>query len=257
MELVKSYFIDTNVSSQNMGNVIPAWLGNYDRDKWFYNPNDGIYYFYSQNADAMFIQYGYDNRDYASARFFGETVQIISQTENSDKSITATVKVTPDFFSSRKTQYATRGFAVNYKVSINGVIIYQYSGTTTDEFTNGTGQTQTFSVVVKPSETVSTTAFQIELNYPNGEAPNSTTVVGVGLYNPNPPSYKPMAYYNNGWKELNNPNGYIGTFVNGVWKDISDESINTIGEVNKGTNQIYTNRGWVQQPPMKGGNVDG
>lgn len=253
MKLERVFYLSSNLPTINMGVTIPPWKDNYNRSNWWKSNLDENYYFYSMNGNDTYIQYGYDNPDWAAARFFGESVEIISETQETDGSITAKVKVTPNFFTGRKTQYAsTVGFSVNYTVKINNSTVYTFTGQSIDEFTYGVSSNQTFDINVKPNQTESRTALEITINYPNGEVPNSTTVSGIGLFNPNPPTYIPMGIVKGGvLKSLNKENGFIKVVKGGVLKDYSKENISTLLQENKGHNRIVKNGKSVQQPPIK------
>lgn len=253
MKLERVFYLSSNLATIDKGVQIPPWNGNYNRENWWGSPLDEQYYFYSMSGNETYIQYGYNNPDWAAARFFGESVEIISETQQDDGSITAKVKVTPNFFTGRKSQYASPvGFRVNYTIKINNVVVYTFSGQSIDIFTYGVSTSQTFDINVKPNQTESRTALEIAINYPNGEVPNSTTVTGVGLFNPNPPTYIPMAIRTGGtWTSLNKNKGYINKRKGGVWTDCGKENTSTQLQANKGQNQIRQDGTWKQLPLMK------
>lgn len=241
MTLQKRFYVSSNVVAINKGNVVPAWNGNYNKANWWYDGSENTSYFYSSYGDSTYIQYGQNlgTVPWASARFFGETVAITNEVENDDGSITATVSVTPNFFAGRNTDYsAPTGFAVQYRIRINNQLVYSFDGSTIDEITQGAVAPVTFNVRVEPEKESTASAMSIGITYPNGEYPNSNTTVGVALFNPTPPTYKPNGVNIGGsFKKINQTNGFNSVRVNNVTTDISNESIATIGQ-DAGSNRV-------------------
>lgn len=244
MALQKRFYVSSNVSNVNKGNVVPPWKGNYNKSNWWYDGSDSTNYFYSSSSDSTYIQYGQNlgSVPWASARFFGETVTIINETQKDDGSITASVSVRPDFFAIRKTDFAApTGLAIKYRIKINNVLVYSYDGSTIDEVTKGAVSPVVFNVRVEPQKESTASAMSVSIEYPNGEYPNSTTTVGVALYNPTPPTYKPNGVKLSGtFKKINQTNGFNQVKIGGVTEDISTESIATIGQ-NNGRNRVRVN----------------
>ncbi|WP_086350260.1 hypothetical protein [Candidatus Enterococcus clewellii] len=251
MALEKQFYLSSNVSSKSMGNAVAPWYLNYSKSNWWYDGLDSSNYFYSINSDNVYIQYGQNlgTVPWASARFFGQEVVVNNETENTDGSITANVTVTPLCFSGRRSDYAAPvGFRVIYDIRINGVRVYSFNGSTIDEFTNGAGAPQTFVVTIPPESRATQTALEVNITYPDGEYPNSTTVTGFVLYNPNPPAFRPMAIRKSGkWKSLNNPGGYWMIRKGGIWQEIPLMNYSQAGKDNVGTSRIRKSGRWKGQ----------
>lgn len=244
MALQKRFYVSSNVVAINKGNVVPPWNGNYNKSNWWYDGLDTTSYFYSISGDSAYIQYGQNlgTVPWASARFFGETVSITSETPNDDGSITATVSVRPDFFAIRNTDFAApTGFNIVYTISVNGTNVFNYTGSTIDEISQGSQGAVVFPVRVEPEKETAASAMKVSIVYPNGEYPNSETTVGLSLYNPTPPTYKPNGVNLSGtFKKINQTNGFNQVRIGGVTEDISNESIATIGQ-NAGSNRVRVN----------------
>lgn len=248
----KVFHVSTSMSGIiNKGSEVPKWKDNFNVSNWWYNGNQNTNYFYSTNGDSTFIQYGQNLSNYfwASSRFFGQTVTILNEEEQTDGSISGTVRVTPDFFSGRRTEYARpTGYAVEYSIKIHNEVIYTFKGQTIDEFTNGKGKSVEFDFNVKPEETYTDTCLEINIRYPNGEYENSRTRVGIALKNPNKPSYRPMAIRKSGvMVSLNSKSGFLKIRKSGAFKDIPLQNIADSGKENKGTSRARKSGKWLQQ----------
>lgn len=255
MVLQKRFFLDTDNPARNEGTNTPPWNGNYSISDW-YNDDSSYYYYNIVGNDEIYIQYGANRSGWASARFLKETVTILNENENTDGSITATVRVQANFFVGKRNDLASGGYVVDYRVRINKKVQYEFTNNAYDNFDYGSRPTIEFTVTVDPKKESSSTAMEVRFNYPNGEEPTSTFTVGFSLYNPNDPTYTPMAIRkNNAWRDLNSNNGKIQRRINGEWIDKSKENGATSRQVNKGKNRIRINNDWRQLPKMNGGNV--
>lgn len=257
MPLQVQFSVSTNIRADDQGAVVPPWLNNWDdKSSWWSIPGNGGYYFYSIVRSAPtytgYIQYGYNNVDWASTRFYGESVTINSETENADGSITANVSAHPLFIQSRRTDYAIAGYSVQYRITLNGNVIFTHNGNTLDIFNETNFETYTYNVTVQPQEKNEQTSLRIQITYPNGEVQNSDTYIGLVLVNPNLPQYKPMATRkSNVWQSLNNnTNGKIGIRKSGTWVDKSYENNATSMQQNQGHNRIRRSGQWLQLPRM-------
>lgn len=253
MALQKRFFFDGNKPAINKGSNVPPWNGNYNVENWYLDDTNYVFYNIVGN-DEIFIQYGKNRTGWASARFLKETVTILNETENTDGSITASVRVQANFFVGRRNELASAGFEADYRVRINNQTQYEFSANTYDNFTYGSKPAIEFTVTVEPKQESSSSAMEVRFFYPNGEAPTSTFTVGFSLYNPNDPTYVPMTIRKNGsWKDLNSNNGKIKRRINNAWVDKSEENGATSRQINKGKNRIRINNEWRQLPKMNGG----
>lgn len=268
MPLIKQFYISSNAIVEDRGGVFPPWSSG---DRWdnkanWYMGNYDTDYFYNLTGDnvdnsSFFLQYGQNTSVWASAKFLSYSVFIGSQyTDPALRTITIWGGINPAYFVSRATDFSTgSGVSVIWSIRINGAEVWNYTGNTTDEFTNLGGNSVTFDAVIQPLETYTQTAFEIFVTYPNGEYPNNHTIVGVAFTNTNEPppqTYKPWAIRTTGgaWQDLNTaPNGAIYRRVGTVWQDFSEESRATIRDVGTGHNRFRSGNQWRQSPPMIGG----
>lgn len=263
MAIEKRFIVSSNEESRNMGNNIPEWYGKASQtDLWHFVPDVPYTYNIVNNKD-IYIQYGRLEQGWASAKFLGQSLDIISETELPDKSIDVEVEVKANFMHSRKTGFSQSGYRVEHKIYLNDKLQYSYIGNTLDNFDKGQKQSLTFTVNVKPKENNPLASFLWTTVYPDGQFNNNEIRIGFGLYNPNnepppePVTYIPMAIRkSNQWKDLDSNNGFIEKRSNATWKDFSEEEVETSKQVNKGKNRGRENGQWKQLPKMKGGNVD-
>ena len=261
MKLQKKVVVSSDLANRvmSMGNKIPPWYPDYKISDWYWTTDDvtpSMHFYYNIVGDDTYIQYGKDGHGWASARFFGQSLEVVKEVEHEDGSITATVSIMSNFFIGRKNSVVNVGYPVNYKLKINNKVIHQWSGQTDESFTFGKSEKITFDVTVKPQETINDTAMVVEIVYPTGQYQDRDLIVGVGLFNPNPLTYIPMAIRKSGnWKDLNSNKGKILRRVNGVWVDKSQENVNTSKQENKGKNRIRKNGKWYQLPKMNNGNT--
>lgn len=259
MKVQKKYVVNSDMQDRVLfkGNNIPTWYENYDDISSWYNSSTAppdYAFFYNTVDDDVFIQYGKDASGWASGRFFGQTVKILDEEEHANGDLSVTVEVTANFFVGRQNSIVQTGHPVIYNVKVNNKIQYNRTGNTVDNFTLGKREKQTFSVRIKPQETSTLTALLFEIKYPTGIFDDREIIIGIGLYNPNPPTYIPMATRKNGkWKDLNTNKGKILIRKGSNWIDKSEENVNTSKEENKGKNRIRKNGKWLQLPPMKNG----
>nr|WP_216682552.1 hypothetical protein [Enterococcus innesii] len=250
------FFSSTSQNNRNMGTVVPAWAGNYNRGNWWSDSSNISFFHSATNAGETYIQYGQNTNVWATAKFFGKRIEILSETRNSDNSLSVRVRVTPTFFSSRQTAFAAGGVAVRWTLRINNVTVYTFNGTTTTEFTNGAGSAQTIDVRIPPQQESTVSVFDISIVYPNGEFPNANMRVGFALRNPLPNTYVPMAIRKSDtWRDLNTNNGKIfRRGASGNLIDVSQEDATTSREPNVGRNRIRKSGVNRQLPPMDGRN---
>lgn len=255
--LVKTFYVEGTRPYRNMGTSVPPWNKNYkDISSWYNDANNNFYYNIVNNED-IYIQYGKNATGWAAARFLSQSLEIIEEKENSDGSITATIKVQAHFFRGRGNEVAQDGFFTRYDIRINNQVMYQFTGNSIDNFEHGQRPAITFEVNVNPQQTNTQSAFRLSFTYPNNpELDDNIFTVGFGLFNPNQQTYVPMAIRKSGsWKDLETNNGKIKKRVGSSWQDYSNEDTTTSKEINKGKNRIRRSGNWRQLPKMKGGTV--
>lgn len=191
MVVQKIFDVSATLTLVNKGTGTPAWYpsGWEDRTNWWYDGTFETDYFYQINSDQdeCYIQYGQNTDQWASARFFGERVQIINEIQNSDRSLTVTADVTPLLFCGQTTEFAgSLDIPVTYSVKINGDEVYSFSGATIDSIENGQGSTVTVTKTLAPQEQWFGTSMTIDVHYPDGTYPDSSVDIGFSLFNPNP-----------------------------------------------------------------------
>lgn len=267
-QLQPKFYVSSSFPVTNKGTAIPPWIHDYGTpdygfsgpSSWYKTPGneDMSYYYNLVNNDKMFLQYGQNAQMWASARFFIEQVKIKNEVNESNGDISADVEILPQVFAGRKSEYAASvGYNVNYSVVMAGQEVYTFTGKTIDEFTQGQKPMISQHIRVKPQDTYTGAAFHVTIKYPNHEFEDNTTVVGFGIYNPTPPTYRPFAIRKSGnWKDLNNNNGFIRIRKTNNWTDKSQENSNTIRNANTGHNRVRKNGKWLQAPPMKGANAN-
>lgn len=239
----------------NKGTSVPPWFPNLEISSWYSDSSTSFFYNVVSEKD-VYVQYGKNVTGWASARFFGQTVEVLNEVENDDGSITATVKVQANFFRGRKNELSSGGYRVNYKITINGQTMYDFSGSTTSNFDQNSRTPIEFSVTLQPEELNESTTFKVDVEYPDGQFTRGSITIGLALYNPNPPTYVPMSIRKgNNWRDLDTNNGKIRIRKGSSWVDKSEENNNTSKQVNQGKNRIRKNSQWRQLPKMNGGNV--
>lgn len=87
-------------------------------------------------------------------------------------------------------------------------------------------------------------------HYPTGVYPDSSIKLGLTVYNPLPPSYKPMSIRKGAWKSLDANDGFIRIRHAGDWQDKSEENATTSMHDNTGHNRIRRDGVWKQLPKM-------
>lgn len=191
MVVQKIFDVSASLTLVNKGTGSPAWYpdGWEDRSNWWYDGTFETDYFYQINSDndECYIQYGQNQSQWASARFFGERVQVINEVQNSDRSLTVTADVTPLLFCGQTTEFAASvNIPVTYSVKINGDEVYSFSGNTIDTIENDEGTTITVTKTLAPQQQWFGTSMTIDVHYPDGTYPDSTVDIGFSLFNPNP-----------------------------------------------------------------------
>lgn len=247
--LERRILVQGDFSNRDMGNTVPSWYPDFNISDWHYDENTS--YYYNTPSDDIYLQYGKNQQGWASARFWGQSVELLNEELLPNGTVRANVRVRANFFNGRRNDFAVAGFRVNYTVRVNGVIQYTFSGNTIDFFTNGAKAWETFTVDIPPETLSNRTALQINVSYPNGEYEDNEFYLGIGFYNPTKPSYKPMSIRKgNTWRTLNTSSGFIRIRKNGSWVNKSQENSGTINNINTGSNRIRKSGNWRQLPPM-------
>ncbi|AYG01717.1 hypothetical protein [Lactococcus allomyrinae] len=245
--------------TNNFGNKIAPWAGNYSRAKTWKLPSDtatgwgGSLYQIALNKWTIYAQYGSNNPDgyWASIRMYDIDYTISNEVQNADGSISATLTMNGGVTHSVRTDYFVAGLQVQYTFYINGNQVASWSGGTGDNL-NVNLSPHSETVTLAPSTSSEIMELHIHIHYPNGEAADSDLYVGGKITNPNPPTYIPMSIRKTAaWKSLNLNNGFIHIRHSGVWIDKSKENSSTIMNTNAGHNRIRKNGNWQQLPPMK------
>lgn len=249
MIIEKQIYVSTTEPINNYGDSVPNWLNNFNKSNWW-SGNDNLSFFSSKNGDCAYTQYGQNLSMWASARFYGEEVRIIEETVGDNNIINVKVGVRALFFNVLKTDYAKSiGYNVVYNVLINNTTVYNYAGSTIDEFSNSHSQEIIYNITVPPQETSTDSCLKITINYPNGEFTNQEIKLGFSLYNPLPKTYIPLkTFVNNQWRNVNDyaKNYY---YINNVWSVIPDENVSTQNQENKGNIQYSSNgKNFFQNP---------
>lgn len=246
------------------GNSVPPWLiGNGtaqwkigETNTWYKTAgNENMsYYINVVDNETAFIQYGQNVPYWASARFWSEAVTLSNEQPQPDGSIKVHVSVKPRFFAGRQNDFSSAGFPVEYTIKVHGQTVYTFNGNTIDSFTQGSKDPVDFDITVKPQETYKGSAFEINVHYPGGQFKDNQTIVGITIYNPTPPTYRPFAIRKSGaFKDLNSNSGFIKIRKSGTYQDKSQENASTIRAVDTGHNRIRSGGKWKQAPPMNGG----
>lgn len=245
--------------SKNKGDNVPPWNNNHnDRGSWY---AEGSYsYFYNMienDPNRIYIQYGQNNENWASGRFFVQELNILEQNINSDNSITVKARSRMKSFAQRKRDGLEEvGFHVIYNFKVFGNTVFDYEGNAGDTITESSSPWYEQTFTIQPEETEERTGIEWSITYPEGQVSDSNLFIGFGLYNPNPKSYVPMTTRKNGtWKDLNSNNGKIKIRKNNSWIDKSEENASTSKQENKGKNRIRKNGKWYQLPEMEGANI--
>lgn len=263
MEEIQLKFINSdNDSAKNEGSKVPKWYGNEsDRSTWYKGANLFDYLFWynmvSGSTNSMYIQYGEDRQGWGSGRFFLQELQIVDQEITANRSLKVTVRSRLRRFRQRKTSHVQAGFNIEYTLKVLGNTVFTYKGNAMDTINESSSEWYTKTFTVPPQETEQGTGVSFTVHYPNGEHSTNTIILGYGLYNPNPPTYIPMAIRKGGsWKDLNTNKGKILIRKSNKWEDKSEENVTTMRDINKGHNRIRRSGNWRQLPSMTGGKAD-
>ena len=249
MPIQIKFTASTDAKIKKQADGIPSWYPNHvgDKNYWWGDGTTTTDYFYSINGNDMFIQYGQNTSIWAGCRHMVQSVRITKQKENDDGSVYVEGEVVPILYSNHRTDYAMGGVRVITNIYVQEKIIWTKEGNTTDEFQKDSNIVIPFSTTVAPSKYYTGTALKIVTKYPNHEFSDSTIITGLSLYNPAPPTYKPMAIRkSNVFKTLNRASGFIRIRKSNNWKDISEETLPE-GEPNKGKNRIRKSGAWRKQ----------
>lgn len=236
----------------NKGGTVPPWYNNENTySTWYSSPQ--VSFFHNQKfgtPNVMYIQYGRNSQGWGSGRFFVQELEVVSEVENTNGSITVKVRSRLRRFRQRKTSTTSQGFDVVYTIKILGNTVYTYRGTASDTVNEGASAWYTQNFTIDPQDTVQESGIYFGVHYPNGEANDRNIMLGFGLKNTNPISYKPMAVRKSNWLSLDKNNGKISKRKGEKWIDVSLEDYTTINSVNTGKNRIRKSGRWRQLPPM-------
>lgn len=256
MPLQLKFSTSTNSPVEDFGTGIAPWTEAYANAWQFSNSNTD--YGYMVNGNTTYIQYGHNDPSiWASMRFWGETVDILEETTNADKSITAKIRVKALFWWSKRVS-SKDGYRVDYDIRINNVSVWTFSGYTTDEVIKNDESSQEFTVTIPAGENSSASALNINVTYPNGEYSNNSFYIGMFLYNTNETNgggsseeeeknIKPWAIRKSGiFKTLNRPSG-IFQQRKGSWNDISEQPANAVGQAVSTHHSVRKSGQWIGQ----------
>lgn len=244
-------------SNRNMGGLaswfddewLTQWSKFQNRNTWWYDGNADI--MYGVKGDTATIQFGCDRSDYASARGFYQKIWYSNETINSDNSIDADVTVYVSCIMGYKTSHSQAGYPAETTVTLGGQQIAHRSGNTIDNFYMDTNPHEiTKHVHIPPQQKAQGLDLVYFTHYPTGVYPDSPIKLGLTLYNPLSPAYKPMAIRRGGWKSLDANNGFIRIRHGGNWQDKAEENATTSMHDNTGHNRIRRSNVWKQLPRM-------
>ena len=253
-------------SSKNMGRLA-SWFDSdwatqnskfQDRNNWYYDSNADI--LWGINGNTATIQYGLNRSDFASARGFHEKITVANEVVNADGSIDADITLYISSISGYKTSMSKAGYPAETTITLAGQQVARRTGNTIDTFyMEPVPHEITKHVHLAPSTQSNELDLVYFTHYPQGQYPDSPIKLGLTVYNPIPPQYRPMAIrqmeYNNAggalrWLSLNQHNGFIKRRQGGSWNDYSLENSNTERAENQGHNRIRKNNKWLQLPRM-------
>lgn len=220
-----------------------------DRDNWWYHASADL--LWSVVDTTGYMTYGVNRSDFASIRVTWEHVTWDNEKLNSDGSVTVDVHIDIGFFGGYPTSYAAGGYDVYNGLKFNGSKIAERHGLTTDDFfINPSPKHFDLTTTIQPEDFSHDMDLQYYSVYPNHEIVDASLSVGFALYNPNPPTYIPMAIRRDSWRSLNDNNGFIKIRHSGAWSDKSMENFNTAKQPNQGHNRIRRSGQWLQLPKM-------
>lgn len=243
--------------SRNMGQLAnwfdSDWLTQWDkfqnRSTWWYDDTHDI--FYGVQGDTATVQFGLNRSDFASARGFHQKIWYTNETINSDNSIDADVTVYVSCIMGYKTSMSQAGYPAETTITLGGQQIAHRAGNTIDNFYMDPNPYEiTKHIHVLPQQKAQGIDLVYFTHYPTGVYPDSPIKLGLTLFNPLPPAYKPMAIRKDSWKSLDANNGFIKIRKNGGWSDKSEESNLTSMQENQGHNRIRRSGKWLQLPKM-------
>lgn len=244
-------------SSRNMGRLASWFDNNWEamfekfknRSTWWYDDNADIMYGIQGNTAC--VQYGCDRSDFASARGFYETINIANEVVNSDGSIDADVTLYISSISGYKTSMSQAGYPAETTITLAGQQVAHRTGNTIDTFyMEPVPHEITKHVHLAPSTQSSELDLVYFTHYPQGQYPDSPIKLGLTVYNPLPPTYKPMSIRRGDWKSLNANDGFIRIRHGGNWQDKTEENAMTSTHNNVGHNRIRRAGVWKQLPKM-------
>lgn len=220
-----------------------------NRSTWWYDDNAEI--FYGIQGSTACVQFGCDRSDYASARGFFQTIDISNEVINNDGSIDADVTIGVSIIMGFKTTASTAGYPAVTTVSLGGNTLCSRSGNTIDTFEMTPDPVFTTKRVhVPPQQKAQGLDLVYHTHFPTGVYPDSTIKLGLSVYNPIPPTYKPLAIRKGNWKSLNDNSGFIRIRHGGNWQDKAEENATTSMHNNTGHNRIRRDGVWKQLPRM-------
>lgn len=250
MTLEKRIIATGNAVLENKGTNVPSWFGDEaNKSKWFSSSNTHVDWFYSVNDDTAYLQYGQNVSLWAGCRHLIYSAKVLSETINSDNSITAQVALNVVKYTKHNTDFAAGGVRVIETIDLGGKSIFVRDGNTTDEFSqsNFNNNPQTVTVTIQPEGTNNFSALVVHNDYPNGEFVNNDVTVGFQLYNPLPKQYVPGGVKNQSSWLSNNRNGKRNYKKNdGSWTVIAKENIDDSGKVDTGHERVKKDGSWRQ-----------
>lgn len=255
LELTPNF--ESGWSNRNMGGLATwfdsdwtaMWNKFQNRTTWWYDGNADI--FYGVNDNKACVQFGCDRSDYASARGFYQTINIQNEVVNSDNSIDADLSIGVSLIMGYKTTHSSAGYPAETSVRLGAHTLCSRTGNTIDSFRMDPNPVITnIHVHVPPQQKAQGTDLVYHTHYPTGVYPDSNIKLGLTVYNPLPPSYKPMSIRKGTWKSLDDNNGFIRIRHGGNWQDKAEENATTSMHDNTGHNRIRRDSVWKQLPRM-------
>ena len=229
--LQKNTFVSSGILRRFSG--IPQWLNNWG-NPWVLNLGDNVGYGVSENDNVLYIQYGENAIGWASIRYWGYRLTVDNETLNADNSITTEITATPLFWETTQGPSRLDGYAVNYHIRVNGQTVWTYSGLTIDAISRSQVSPIKIIATIPPESHFTGSLLELSVEYPNGEAPSSTSQMGYRIYNPNP-KYKPWGLRRSTWKSLTA--GFFKKRTSGQWQDRGQIVQNKIRKSNTWKNQ--------------------
>lgn len=229
------------------------WLVQWDkfqnRNNWWYDDSHDI--FYGIEGQTATVQFGLNRSDFASARGFHQKIGYKNEVINSDNSIDADVTVYVSCIMGYKTSMSQAGYPAETTITLGGQQIAYRTGNTIDNFYMDPNPFEIQKHIhVLPQQKAEGIDLVYFTHYPTGVYPDSPIKLGLTLFNPLPPAYRPMSIRQNGWQSLDRNNGFIKIRKNNNWQDKSEESNLTALHENAGHNRIRRNNKWLQLPKM-------